>query len=74
MQFIQRQQTLSLYRGLLRAAGQLEDAKQREEARRHIRMEFEQWRRVEDKDTVKLLLTQGRQSLRELQSSIAMSK
>ena len=46
--FIRRHQVITLYRDLLRATRDLEDAKQREETKVYIRREFEQWRDADE--------------------------
>ena len=57
-QFIRRQQVLSLYRDLLRAARDLESARERKDARDWIRKEFETWRHTKDEVSARVMCTE----------------
>ncbi|CAI8057030.1 LYR motif-containing protein 2 [Geodia barretti] len=73
-QFILRREALCLYRQFLRVSRDAGGAREREEMRRWVRGEFDKWRHTTDEGTVRLLLTQGRQSLNDIKTSIEMTK
>ena len=47
-QFLLRQQSISLYRDLLRVSRQLQDPQQKTEMRKWIRGEFDKWKHTKD--------------------------
>lgn len=54
-QFIQRQQTLSLYRDFLRAIRDIESEPQRAETKTWVKGEFEKWKHTTDEVCVLML-------------------
>ena len=73
-QFIRRQQTLCLYRDVLRAIREIDDIRYKREVKEWVHEEFKKWKYTKDEDVIHMLLSQGRIALRELKTSIEMAK
>ncbi|XP_071506813.1 LYR motif-containing protein 2-like [Diadema antillarum] len=73
-QFMLRQQVLSLYREVMRALRAMPDDAQRSDVKAWAREEFKRNKNHTDEMVIKMLLTQGRQSLRELQKTVNMTR
>jgi len=68
-QFLLRQESLKLYRQVLRVARQV-GGHQRAEIEAWARSDFEQHRHQQDPESIKYLLHNGRQMLKQLQQSM----
>ncbi|XP_070568280.1 LYR motif-containing protein 2-like [Ptychodera flava] len=73
-QFMLRQQSLRLYRDILRALREVQNEEHRKELKEWARSEFKQNKGEKDELTIKMMLSRGRLTLKELQSAIAMAK
>ena len=69
-QFVLRADVRALYRNVLRATKRL-DAHRREEIRQHARWEIEVVRDVTDQQHIRMMLTQGRRQLEQLQMMVS---
>ncbi|XP_064489053.1 LYR motif-containing protein 2-like [Ornithodoros turicata] len=72
--FILRQQTLKLYRDILRAVREVPDEAQRKELQMWARHDFEANRNLKDEDFIKMQIARGRLALKELLSTLHLSK
>lgn len=73
-QFMLRQQVLKLYREALRTIREVKDESQRRELQMWARHDFESNKHVEDEDFIKMHIARGKLALKELQSSLRLSK
>ncbi|XP_054752641.2 LYR motif-containing protein 2-like [Lytechinus pictus] len=73
-QFMLRQQVISLYRDVFRALRAMPDDAQKKEVKAWAKEEFRSNQHHKDEMVIKMLLTQGRQSLRELQKTVNMAR
>ena len=64
--FLLRQQTLALYRSVVRSCHRLPDSKARDEMRKYARDEFERQREVMDVRKIRYLLSTGRAEWKRL--------
>ncbi len=64
--FLLRQQTLTLYRAIIRSCYRLPDPQAREEMERHARAEFERQKEVTDIRKIRYLLSTGRAEWKKL--------
>jgi len=69
-QFVLRSEVRTLYRNVLRATKPL-DPHRREEIRQHARWEIDVVRDVTDQQHIRMMLTQGRRQLEQLQMMIS---
>lgn len=69
-----RQEVKKLFRDLLRAIKQVPDKSSQKELRDWVRRDFELNKQCTDEISIKMALQYGKRSLRELQTSIALSK
>lgn len=74
MQFLLRQQSLKLYRDILRSLRGLENREQAKEIQAWARQDFECYRNITDTELVKMHLARGKLALKELQSSLSIVK
>ncbi|XP_066918129.1 LYR motif-containing protein 2-like [Clytia hemisphaerica] len=72
-QFILRQQVISLYRDFMRVTRHLPEA-DRQETRKWIRDDFKQNMHLQDEIDIKMHLSRGRLSLREVSTAVHQAK
>ncbi|RDD45400.1 LYR motif-containing protein 2 [Trichoplax sp. H2] len=73
-QFMLRSQVLTLYRDMLRVIRRIEDQNQRRDMTQWVRAEFDRNRHHQDQQTIRMLISQGRVSLRELSTAIKITE
>ncbi|EEC14899.1 LYR motif-containing protein, putative, partial [Ixodes scapularis] len=73
-QFMLRQQVLKLYRDALRTIRNVPDESQREELRMWVRHDIENNKGLQDEDFIKMHIARGKLALKELQSTLQLSK
>ena len=71
--FILRSESLRLYRDFLRLTKILPNDSQREQLRMWVRIEFENNIGIEDDTQVRLLISKGRTSFKNLEQSLKMA-
>ncbi|XP_072036678.1 LYR motif-containing protein 2-like [Amphiura filiformis] len=71
--FLLRQQVLALYRDIQRTLRKVPDAKDREELHRWARDEFKRNKHHTDEMAIKMMLTQGKQTLRKLEGTLQLA-
>lgn len=69
-----RQEAIKLFRDLLRTIKQIPDKESQKELRDWVRRDFELHKKYTDEVSVKMALQYGKRSLRELQTSLALSQ
>lgn len=69
-----RQQVIQLYRRMLRSVRQIPDEGYREEMLQWVRSDFRSNAHHTDEITIKMLITQGERSLKELENTIMLAK
>lgn len=74
LQFMLRQEAIKLFRDLLRTIKQIPDKESQKELRDWVRRDFELHKKYTDEVSVKMALQYGKRSLRELQTSLALSQ
>ncbi|XP_067675480.1 LYR motif-containing protein 2-like [Haliotis asinina] len=72
--FMLRSEVLKLYREMMRAIRQVPDASHRRELTEWVRYDFKQNKHHQDEETIKMMLTKGRMSLKELESAIHLAR
>ncbi|XP_022654957.1 LYR motif-containing protein 2-like isoform X1 [Varroa jacobsoni] len=73
-QFMLRQQSLKLYRDILRSLRQLDNKDQAKEIRQWARQDFESCRHLQDPEAIKMHLARGKLALKELHASLQLAK
>lgn len=73
-QFMLRQEVLKLYREIFRSTKYVTDEATKKEVRDWARSDFRNNMHQTDETKIKTLLYYGRKSLKDLQSSLALSK
>ncbi|KAM8827019.1 LYR motif-containing protein 2 isoform 1-T1 [Synchiropus picturatus] len=73
-QFLQRQKVLGIYRSMLRAIQQVPEEADRKYLRDWARDEFKRNRGATDQDAVRMMITQAKNHLEELQKSLALAR
>ncbi|KAJ8027411.1 LYR motif-containing protein 2 [Holothuria leucospilota] len=73
-EFLLRQQVISLYRDAFKTIRTLEDSNQRQELAVWTREEFKRNKNEDDEGAIKLLLMNGRQTLKEMKQAISMAR
>ncbi|GLV31816.1 uncharacterized protein CBL_07576 [Carabus blaptoides fortunei] len=73
-QFMVRQQVITLYRRMLRSIRQIPDEGYRKEMQQWVRSDFRSNAHHTDEITIKMLITQGERSLKELENTIILAK
>uniref|UniRef100_H2MUE1 LYR motif-containing protein 2 n=1 Tax=Oryzias latipes TaxID=8090 RepID=H2MUE1_ORYLA len=71
-QFLQRQKVLQIYRTLLRTIRQVPDEADRRYLRDWARGEFRRNKEATNQDAIRMMVTQARNHLEELQKSLAL--
>jgi len=69
-QFMLRSQAISLYREALRTIKLIENPSDREYLKKWVRDDFEANRHHEDEATVRMILTQGKAQIKEMQQAV----
>lgn len=72
--FMLRSEVLKLYREMLRIAKKVPTEQQRKELTDWIRHDFKSNKHVTDEEAIKMMITRGRMSLKELQSTVDLSR
>ncbi|XP_060085786.1 LYR motif-containing protein 2-like [Ylistrum balloti] len=72
--FLLRSQVLKLYRDMMRVVYNIPDPAQRKALKDFIRHDFECNKHVQDEEAIKMLLSQGKISLRELENTVPRGK
>ncbi|XP_026173790.1 LYR motif-containing protein 2 isoform X1 [Mastacembelus armatus] len=72
-QFLQRQKVLAIYRSMLRTIGQVPEEADRKYLRDWLRAEFKRNKDTTDQDAIRMMITQARNHLVELQKSLALA-
>ncbi|XP_071114439.1 LYR motif-containing protein 2-like [Haliotis cracherodii] len=72
--FMLRTEVLKLYRDILRAIRQVPDPDHKRELKEWARHDFKQNKHHQDEETIKMMLTKGRMSLKELESAIHLAR
>ncbi|XP_052087461.1 LYR motif-containing protein 2-like [Mytilus californianus] len=70
--FMLRSEVLKLYRSMLRVVRRIPDKSQQKELMEWIRHDFTANKHLEDEDAIKMMITKGKQSMRELEQSISI--
>ncbi|XP_022089946.1 LYR motif-containing protein 2-like [Acanthaster planci] len=73
-QFLLRQQVLSLYRDIQRSLRRVPNKKDRDELRVWAREEFKKNKKEKDEIVIRMLLTQGKRTLQEIQSTVILAR
>ncbi|XP_013856210.1 LYR motif-containing protein 2 [Austrofundulus limnaeus] len=73
-QFLQRQQVLGLYRTMLRTIRQVPDESDRKYLRDWARDEFKRNKSASNQDAIRMMITQARRHLEELQKTLALAR
>ncbi|XP_006814171.1 LYR motif-containing protein 2-like [Saccoglossus kowalevskii] len=73
-QFMLRQQSLQLYRDILRCLKEVENKDSRKELADWARTEFKKNKNEKDEMAIKMMHSRGRLSLREMQRTISLAK
>ncbi|XP_033636084.1 LYR motif-containing protein 2-like [Asterias rubens] len=73
-QFLLRQQVLSLYRDVHRALRRVPDDKDRAELKVWAREEFKRNKSQHEEMAIRMLLTQGKRTLREIESTVTLAR
>ncbi|XP_038047373.1 LYR motif-containing protein 2-like [Patiria miniata] len=73
-QFLLRQQVLGLYRDIQRSLRRVPDKTDREELRQWAREEFKKNKKQQDEIAIRMLLTQGKRTLREIESTVILAR
>ncbi|XP_003747571.1 LYR motif-containing protein 2 isoform X2 [Galendromus occidentalis] len=74
MQFVLRQQSLKLYREILRSLKQLDNKDQAREIKQWARQDFECYRNLQDPEVIKMHQARGKLALKELRASLELAK
>lgn len=69
-QFLLRKEVLSLFKDFMKTASRVAHIGDRAELKQWIRSDFRRNKDHKDPDTIKMMLTRGKISLKELQSTI----
>lgn len=69
-----RQQVLSLYRRILRTIKQVPDQQYQTELKEWARADFKNNAHHKDEITIKMMITYGEKSLKQLETTIALAK
>ncbi|XP_026173791.1 LYR motif-containing protein 2 isoform X2 [Mastacembelus armatus] len=69
----QRQKVLAIYRSMLRTIGQVPEEADRKYLRDWLRAEFKRNKDTTDQDAIRMMITQARNHLVELQKSLALA-
>ncbi|OWF37670.1 LYR motif-containing protein 2-like [Mizuhopecten yessoensis] len=72
--FMLRSQVLKLYRDMMRIVYNLPDLDQRKALKDFIRHDFECNKNVEDEEAIKMFISKGKISLRELENTVPRGK
>ncbi|KAL3242077.1 hypothetical protein MRX96_047815 [Rhipicephalus microplus] len=72
--FMLRQEVLKLYRDTLRTIRAVDDERQRRELQIWARHDFDCNKHVTEEDAIKMHIARGKLALKELQSSVHLSK
>ncbi|KAL8611419.1 hypothetical protein ACOMHN_014474 [Nucella lapillus] len=70
--FILRSEVLRLYRDMLRVVKRVPSTQQQTELHRWIRTDFENNKHHTDEEAIRMMITKGRMSLKELEQSLAL--
>ncbi|XP_068122315.1 LYR motif-containing protein 2-like isoform X2 [Hyperolius riggenbachi] len=73
-QFLLRQQVLGLYRRILRAVRQIPDPADRSYMKDWARGEFRQNQSTTDETTIRMMIMQGQQQVKELERALQLAK
>ncbi|VDI43821.1 Hypothetical predicted protein [Mytilus galloprovincialis] len=68
--FMLRSEVLKLYRSMLRVVRRIPDKSQQKELVEWIRHDFTANKHLEDEDAIKMMITKGKQSMRELEQKL----
>jgi hypothetical protein len=68
--FMLSAQSLTLYRGFMKAVSRIADEPTREDVRARVKNEYQRYRSVEDPSKMEYLITTGRSQLKMLDSFI----
>lgn len=69
-----RQQVLSLYRRILRSIRQVPDKRHQSDLREWARTDFKNNAHHKDEITIKMMITYGERSLKQLETTLALAK
>ncbi|XP_069124926.1 LYR motif-containing protein 2-like [Argopecten irradians] len=72
--FLLRSQVLKLYRDMMRIVYNVHDRNQRKALIDFIRHDFKCNKHVEDEEAIKMLISQGKISLRELENTVPRAR
>ncbi|KAI8792072.1 LYR motif-containing protein 2-like isoform X1 [Biomphalaria glabrata] len=73
-QFILRSEVLKLYRSFLRLSYKVEDKARRKELQYWIRSDFDSNKNHTEEEVIKMAISRGKLSLRELEQTIMIAK
>ncbi|KAK2856666.1 hypothetical protein Q5P01_005401 [Channa striata] len=73
-EFLQRQKVLGIYRDMLRTIQQVPDEVDRKYLRDWARDEFKRNKESTDQDAIRMMITQAKKHLEELQKSLALAR
>ncbi|NXC43352.1 LYRM2 protein, partial [Penelope pileata] len=73
-QFLRRQQVLQLYRKVLRALRDVPTEADRQQLKEWAREEFRRNKDATEEDAIRMMITQGKMQLRELQRALKLAK
>ncbi|XP_026197088.1 LYR motif-containing protein 2 [Anabas testudineus] len=73
-QFLQRQKVLGIYRNMLRTIQQVPDGNDRKYLKDWARDEFKRNKNATDQDSIRMMITQAKNHLEELQKSLALAR
>ncbi|KAL5010251.1 hypothetical protein ScPMuIL_012556 [Solemya velum] len=73
-QFLLRSEVLKLYRQFIRTVKEVSDSAQRKEFENWIRHDFRRNKHITDEESIRMMITRGRMSLKELETTVEMAK
>lgn len=70
--FMLRAEVLKLYRSMVRVTYRIHDISQRKDLQQWIRTDFDNNKNLTDEEAIRMMLSKGRLSLRELEQAVGL--
>lgn len=71
--FILRKDVLKLYRDILRAIRKVPNELDRKDLKQWARDDFKKYKKIDDEEAIRMMLTKGRMTLDELKTSLSLA-
>ncbi|XP_061169500.1 LYR motif-containing protein 2-like [Saccostrea echinata] len=68
--FILRSEVLKMYKQMLRLVRKIPDQNQRQQLQKFIRQDFELNKNIQDEEAIKMNITRGKNSMKELERTV----